>query len=237
MLYTYIFNEIMVQNPSADANRRAHLVKKFRTFMELEVSLPCHKIPPLEPIKSPLNVVHSITTYFFWSVLILSSHLLLGPLSGCFPTAFPTKALYAPIISSTRTKLLFVLFISYERNTISTSYTYWTRSLDLTISRNVSYNLFVTAYIRQSWTQKLASSHYRARGRKPETGQKSNPIRMRQQPRWVNPDTLENETIVLYVINSPTAHVLEVISGFHWASGFPTAMDLYPMDVTTISTS
>ena len=36
------------------------------------------------------------------SILILSTHLLLGLLSGLFPSGFPTKTLYAPLSSSIR---------------------------------------------------------------------------------------------------------------------------------------
>ena len=37
---------------------------------------------------------------FWWSVLILSSHLRLGFPSGFFPSGFPNKTLYAPLLWS-----------------------------------------------------------------------------------------------------------------------------------------
>jgi hypothetical protein len=36
------------------------------------------------------------------SILILSSHLRLGPSSGLLPSCFPTKTLYAPLLAPIR---------------------------------------------------------------------------------------------------------------------------------------
>jgi len=39
----------------------------------------------------------------YWSsILILSSHLRLGPPGGLFPAVLPTKTLYAPLLSLMR---------------------------------------------------------------------------------------------------------------------------------------
>ena len=43
--------------------------------------------------------MHPLLSHFRKSILILSSHLWLGLPSGLFPSGFPTKTLYAPILS------------------------------------------------------------------------------------------------------------------------------------------
>jgi hypothetical protein len=50
--------------------------------------------PPLVPILSRINSVHTILSYLR-STLILSSHLRLGLPSGLFPSGFPINILYA----------------------------------------------------------------------------------------------------------------------------------------------
>jgi hypothetical protein len=52
-----------------------------------------HKSPPLLPILTLINPVHT-TPCYLRSILILSSHLRLGLPSGLFPSGFPTKILY-----------------------------------------------------------------------------------------------------------------------------------------------
>jgi hypothetical protein len=43
----------------------AEPLRKFPTFMELEVSLPCSpQIPQLVPVLSQTNPIHTLTTYF-----------------------------------------------------------------------------------------------------------------------------------------------------------------------------
>jgi hypothetical protein len=61
-----------------------------------------HKSPPLIPILSQINLVHTIPPHpiSLRSILILSSHLHLVLPSGLFPSGFPTKILYAFLFSS-----------------------------------------------------------------------------------------------------------------------------------------
>jgi hypothetical protein len=57
--------------------------------------LPVHILSQINPVRSP----HPTSRR---SILILSSHLRLDLLSGLFPSGFPTKALYAPLLSPIR---------------------------------------------------------------------------------------------------------------------------------------
>jgi hypothetical protein len=58
--------------------------------MKPEVSLP-----PLVPILSQINSVHTIPSYLSKIHFILSTHLRLGLLSDIFSSGFPTNILYA----------------------------------------------------------------------------------------------------------------------------------------------
>jgi hypothetical protein len=67
--------------------------------MEPAGSLPGHKRPPLVPILSHMNSVHTPTLYLR-SILLLSSHVYLCLSSSPFPSRFLIKILYAFHISS-----------------------------------------------------------------------------------------------------------------------------------------
>jgi hypothetical protein len=61
-----------------------------------EGSFRAHTSPPLVSLLSHVNPVQNYPPYYF---LILYSHLWLGPLSGLIFSRFPTKILYAFLIS------------------------------------------------------------------------------------------------------------------------------------------
>jgi hypothetical protein len=58
-----------------------------------------HKSPPLVPILGQLNPIHTFPPYFSKLHSNITLLLLLGLLSGLFPSGFQTKILYAFFIS------------------------------------------------------------------------------------------------------------------------------------------
>ena len=67
-------------------------------FMEPQGLLPPHKSPTVVPILSQFNPFQVPPSYWR-SVLILSSYLSLYLPRGLFPSNFPTKTLYTPLLS------------------------------------------------------------------------------------------------------------------------------------------
>jgi len=70
--------------------------------MEPDGSLP----PPLVPILSQTNPVHTLTPYSLSTILLLPLHLRLVLPNGLFFSHFPTKILYVFLISTTRATCL-----------------------------------------------------------------------------------------------------------------------------------
>jgi hypothetical protein len=85
-----------------------------------------HKSPPIVPILSQINPVHTIPSYLR-SILILSTHLRLGLPSGLFPSASPTNILYgffSPIRSTCHAHLILLHLII-----LCEEYNLWSSSL------------------------------------------------------------------------------------------------------------
>ena len=94
----YFLIHSMEQSPSWEANRFSTSIEIPPHFMEPEGSLPHSQCPPPFPVLSHIDPAHAPTSHLLLSSLLLSSHLRQGLLSSLFPSGFPTKTLYAPVL-------------------------------------------------------------------------------------------------------------------------------------------
>jgi hypothetical protein len=91
----------MEQNPSWEANSHSSSNEIFHLLRVPNVHCRFHKHPPLVPILSQTNPVHTHLTSLRF-ILRLSSHLRLRLPSGFFASGFQTKISYAFLMSPMR---------------------------------------------------------------------------------------------------------------------------------------
>ena len=90
--------------------------------METESSLPHLQQPTTCPYYQPDKSSPCPHPTSWISILISSSHLCLGFLSGLCPSGFPTKILYAPLLSPIRTACVFFTFQYPSQPLISSTF-------------------------------------------------------------------------------------------------------------------
>jgi hypothetical protein len=86
------YTHTMQLSPSLEANRFAASQEIPSILWKPKVHYRIHKCPPHVSILDQPNPVHTPTSHFLRSILILSFHLRLDLPSGLFPSGFPTKA-------------------------------------------------------------------------------------------------------------------------------------------------
>jgi hypothetical protein len=83
----------MELSPSWKAARCAATQEFPKILWNSRIHYSVHKSPPLSPIPSQINPIHTAPPYL--SILTLSTHLHLRLPSGLFPSGFPTNILCA----------------------------------------------------------------------------------------------------------------------------------------------
>ena len=97
---TYLLTHSTQHSHSWEANRFSASQEIPHILWNPKVHYHIHNCQPHVPILSQFDPVHTPPHPTPWKpILILSSHLRLGLPSGIFPSGFPTKTLYTPLLS------------------------------------------------------------------------------------------------------------------------------------------
>ena len=98
-ILTHLFTYSIERSPSWEANQFSASQEIPHISWNPKVHYCFHKCLPPVPILSRIDPVHAPPHPTSWrSILILFSHLWLDLPSGLFPSGFPTKTLYTPLL-------------------------------------------------------------------------------------------------------------------------------------------
>ena len=92
----------MEQSPSSEANRFSASQEISRILWNPKVHCCIHKCPPLVPVLSQLDSVHTRTSNFLKVHLNIIFPSTLGSSKYALSSGFPTKTLYTPLLSPVR---------------------------------------------------------------------------------------------------------------------------------------
>jgi len=87
--------QYMEKSPSSVAKSRSASEEIPRLIWNPKIHYRVHRSPPLDPILSQVNLVHTFPPISLIPILILSSHLPIRLPSGLFPSGPPTKIMNA----------------------------------------------------------------------------------------------------------------------------------------------
>ena len=128
---TYLLTYSREQSPSWEANRFATSQEITRISWNPKVHYLIHKFPPPVLILNQLDPVHTLTSHFL--KIHLNIILPSKPVSpnGLFPSGFPTKTLYTPLLSSIRATCPYDLILLDLITRIILDGDYWSLSSSL----------------------------------------------------------------------------------------------------------
>ena len=116
---TYLLTYSMQQSPSWEANRFSASEEIPYILWNPKVHYRIHKCPQPVPILTQLDPVHASHPSSWRSIIILSSHLRLCLPKSLFPSGFPTKTLYKPLLSIRATCPALLILLDLITRTIS----------------------------------------------------------------------------------------------------------------------